>query len=57
MSLAERLDKFLQDFDPFEYADCEGSVEKAEKILQESPETVISDLLDILEDLEARGQI
>ena len=57
MSLAERLDKFLSNFDPFEYADCEGSVEKAEIILQESPETVISDLLDILEDMEARGQI
>ena len=54
MSLAERLDKFYHDFDPYEYADTEGSVENAERILRESPETVISDLLDILEDLEAR---
>lgn len=51
MSLAERLDKFYHDFDPYEYADTEGSVENAERILSESPETVISDLLDILEDM------
>lgn len=57
MSLAERIDKFYHDFDPYEYADTEGNVENAEKILRESPETVISNLLDILEDLEARGQI
>lgn len=50
MSLAERLDKFYHDFDSYEYADTEGNVENAEEILRKSPETVISNLLDILEE-------
>lgn len=57
MSLAERLDKFYEDYDPYGYDDADVTVLDAERILRESPETVISDLLDILEDLEARGQI
>ena len=49
--LAIRLDKFMNGFDPYEYMDGEMSVEEAERILRESPETVISNLLDILEEL------
>ena len=53
MKLAERLDNFYQNFDPYEYADNDGSVEKAERMIRESPETVINDLLKILESLTA----
>ena len=53
MTLAERLDKFLKDYDFHDYQDNDGSVEEAEKILKESPETVISNLLDILEEKTA----
>jgi len=49
MNIAERLNNFMKDFDPYEYADCDGSLEETERILRESPETVISNLLDILE--------
>lgn len=52
MKLAERLDNFLKDHDFYDYQDNDGSVEEAEKILKESPETVISNLLDILEEKE-----
>lgn len=53
MKLAERLDNFYQNFDPYEYADNDGSVDEAERILRESPETVIENLLEILENLTA----
>ena len=52
MTLAERLDKFMKDYDFYDYQDNDGSVEEAKKILKESPETVISNLLDILEEKE-----
>ena len=49
--LAERLDNFMRYFDPYEYADSEMNVDEAEKLITESPETVISNLLEILEEL------
>lgn len=49
-NLAIRLDTFMKGFDPYEYMDSEMSVEEAERLLRESPETVISNLLDILEE-------
>lgn len=55
MTLAKRLDKVYRDYDPYEYEDMDGSVEEAERVLKESPETVISDLLDIIEDLMSRA--
>lgn len=54
-ALVERLDKVYRDYDPYEYADTDGSVEEARRILKESPGTVISDLLDIIEDLMERA--
>ena len=49
--LATRLDKVYHDFDPYEYADTEGSVEKAKKILIEDSYTVIDRLLEIIEEV------
>ena len=54
-ALVERLDKVYRDYDSYEYEDMDGSVEEAEKILKDDPETVISDLLDIIEDLMSRA--
>ena len=51
MSLAERLDKFYEDYDPYGYDDADATVLDAEEILRKSPETVISNLLDILEEM------
>ncbi len=53
--LAKRLDDFMKDYDPYEYAHNDWSVEQTEMSIRLSPESVISKLLDILEDLEARG--
>ena len=57
MTVAERLNDFIQRYDPYGYADNEGSVEKTEKALMNTPLDVVSELLDILEDMEERGQI
>lgn len=51
MTLAERLDRFMRDFDPYEYADCDGSLEATENFLRESPEQVVDMLLNILEEM------
>ncbi len=57
MTVAERLNDFIQRYDPYAYEDNEGSVEKTEKALMNTPLDVVSELLDILEDMEERGQI
>lgn len=49
--LATRLDKVYHNFDPYDYADTEGSVEEAKKILVEDPYTVINRLLEIIEEV------
>lgn len=51
-SLASRLNDFMKDYDPYEYADCGGSLEEVKKTLSESPETVIDMLLNIIENME-----
>ena len=51
--LASKLDKFYSVFDPYTYADYEGSFEKTLKILKEDPLAVVSDLLQIAEDYTA----
>jgi len=48
-NLAERLDNFIREFDPYEYSNKDWSVEKTERAIKESPEAVINELLDILE--------
>ena len=55
--LAKRLDEFMKNYDPYEYADNDGSLEDTELMLLTSPMEVIEGLLSILEDLDARGQI
>lgn len=49
MSLAERLDKIMFNYDPYSYRDADLSVEYFEKSLAESPETIIDGLLDTIE--------
>lgn len=51
MTLAERLDKVIQNFDPYGYADMEGSVEQAEYCIKNQPEAVIEELVGMLEEL------
>ena len=48
-SLAERLDKVMYQFDPYSYDSEECSVEEAERAIKENPESVIEELLDMLE--------
>lgn len=52
MDLATRLNDFLEYHDPYEYGDCEMSLEKVEQLLRESPETIINELLNIIEEME-----
>ena len=49
--LATRLDEVYRNFDPYEYADTEGNVEEAKRILVEDPYTVIDRLLEIIEEV------
>lgn len=49
--LAERLDKFYNEFDLYEYNDNDWSFDKTKKCLDEDPYAIISDLLDILEEI------
>jgi hypothetical protein len=49
MSLAERLDKIMFDYDPYSYRDSDLSVEFFEESLAKSPETIIDGLLDTIE--------
>lgn len=53
MTLAERLNKFMKDYDPHEYDHNDWNLEETEKVLKESPENIISELLDILEEKTA----
>lgn len=48
-TLAERLDKVMYQFDPYSYDSEECSVEEAERAIKENPESVIEELLDMLE--------
>lgn len=50
-TLAERLDTVIHDFDPYGYADMEGSVEQAEYCIKNQPEAVIEELLGIIESM------
>lgn len=49
MTLAEKLNKVIYDYDPYSYRDADLSVEFFEKSLAESPETIIDGLLDTIE--------
>ena len=46
MTLAERIDKTVKDYDPYGYADSECSVEYFEECLKKCPEAIIAGLLD-----------
>ena len=52
MTLAERIDRTVRDWDPFSYADCDCSVEYFEELLKKSPETIIEGLLEQIDCLE-----
>ena len=52
MDLVTRLNDFLEYHDPYKYGDCEMSLEKVEQLLRESPETIINELLNIIEEME-----
>lgn len=49
--LASRLDNFMKNYDPYEYAHNDWSIEQTRKTLEESPMIVISELLDIIEEV------
>jgi len=48
-TLAERLDRVMYQFDPYSYDSEVCSVEEAERAIKENPESVIEELLDMLE--------
>ena len=48
-TLAERLDHVMYQFDPYSYDSEECSVEEAERAIKENPESVIEELLNMLE--------
>ena len=50
-TLAERLDRVWYQFDPHSYDPDECSPEAAEKAIRENPETVIEELVEMLESL------
>lgn len=45
MTLAERIDKAIRDWDPYGYRDSDCSVEYIEKTLKEHPEVIIEGFL------------
>ena len=49
MSLAERINEVVFNYDPYSYRDADLSVEFFEKSLAESPEAIIDGLLDTIE--------
>ena len=52
MTTAERLDKFMEYWNPYEYRDAEASLETTQRDLESCPEGIINYLLDIIEKLE-----
>lgn len=46
MTLAERIDQTVRDFDLYSYRDAELSVEYFEELLKNSPRVIIEGLLD-----------
>lgn len=51
MTLAERIDKTVREYDPYGYADSECSVEYFEDCLKNCPEVIIGGLLDQIDDM------
>ena len=50
-TLAERVDKVMHDYDPYGYSNMDGSVEAAERAIKENPESVIEELVKMLENI------
>lgn len=50
MTLAERIDRTVKDWDPYGYRDSECSVDYFEDLLKNSPEVIIEGLLDQIDD-------
>ena len=46
MTLAERIDNVVKDFDPWGYRDSECSLEYFEELLKKNPEVIIEGLLE-----------
>lgn len=51
MTLAERINKTVEEWDPYSYRDSECSVEYFEYCLKECPEVIIEGLLDQIDDI------
>ena len=52
MTLAERINKTVEDWDPWGYRDSDCSLEYFEDLLKNSPETIINGLLDQIDDMQ-----
>lgn len=50
MTLAERIDRTVKDWDPYGYRDSECSAEYFEDLLKNAPEVIIAGLLDQIDD-------
>ena len=51
MTLAERIDKTVKEYDPYGYRDSECSVEYFEELLKNAPEVIIEGLLDQIDNM------
>ena len=51
MTLAERIDKTVKEWDPYGYRDSECSVEYFQNLLKNNPEVIIEGLLDQIDDM------
>ena len=51
MTLAERIDKTVREYDPYGYADSDCSVEYFEDCLKNNPEVIIFGLLDQIDNM------
>ena len=51
MTLAQRIDQTVKEWDPYGYRDSECSVEYFQHLLENSPEVIIEGLLDQIDDM------
>lgn len=55
--LAKRLDKVMQDYDLYDYRNSDVTLEYFENTIRNTPEVVITGLLDMIEELMNRMEV
>lgn len=52
MTLAERINQTVREYDPYGYRDSECSLEYFEELLKNNPEVIIEGLLDQIDSMQ-----